>query len=112
MAIPNILGTALSGLQAAETRIGVSANNVANSTTPGFEAKTVTARAAENGGVIVDIRNSNAATLRGPDGEQASNVSLDEEVVNQVRAGYDFKANLKVIETQKELDKALFDIQA
>jgi flagellar basal-body rod protein FlgC len=114
----NVYSTALSGLRASEARIGVSANNVANSSTIGFEAKEVTARSADNGGVIVDVRSKNPATLAAPSpngsGEtvQVPNVSLDEEVVNQVSAGYDFKANLKVLQVQKELDKALLDISA
>lgn len=113
----NVFGIALSGLRAAETRIGTSANNVANVTTTGFEAKQVNARAADGGGVIVDIQNKNPAsfTAPSPDGEgtiELPNVSLDEEVANQITAGYDFKANLKVIQVQKELDDSLLDIQA
>lgn len=112
MAISNVVSTALSGLAAAEQRLGVSANNVANGTTPGFEAKEAKARPLDGGGVIVDIQNKNPATLTGPDGEAVPNVSLDEEVANQITAGYDFKANLKVLQVQKEMDQALLDIQA
>lgn len=113
----DVYGTALSGLQAAGTRLAVSANNVANSTSTGYEAEEAVSRAQENGGVIVDIRSKNPATLTAPspDGEgtvEVPNVSLDEEVISKVSAGYDFKANLKVVETQKKLDKALLDIQA
>ena len=113
----NVFSTALSGLRAAETRLGVSANNVANANTPGFEAKEVGARPINDGGVIVDIRTKNPATVAAPSpgGEgtvQVPNVSLDQEAVNQVSAGYDFKANLKVLQVQKELDNALLDIQA
>ncbi len=114
----NVYATALSGLRASETRLGVSANNVANSSTYDFKAQEVTAKASDTGGVIVDIRTKNPATLSAPspDGSgetvQVPNVSLDQEVVNQVSAGYDFKANLKVLQVQKELDKALLDISA
>lgn len=113
----DVYSTALSGLRAAETRLGVSANNVANISSEGFEAQSAVARPQDGGGVIVDIRAKDPATLTAPSpsGEgtvQVANVSLDEEAVNQVSAGYDFKANLKVIEVQKSLDEALLDIQA
>lgn len=113
----NVYGVALSGLNAASARIGVSANNVANSTTEDFQAKQATARPLDGGGVVVDVKTKNPATVPAPalGGEgtvQLPNVSLEQEVVNQVSASYDFKANLKVLEVQKELDKALLDIQA
>lgn len=97
----SVLDIALTGLQAASTRIGVSANNVANSTTPGFKADEVVQSSQENGGVIVDVRST------GVEG-----VSLDQEVANQLVASYDYKANLQVIKTQKELDQSLLDITA
>lgn len=111
------INTALSGLRAAEKRLEVSADNIANVNTEGAKAKEVGARTGDQGGVIVDIRVKDPATVTVPslDGQgttELPNTSLDQEVVNQVQAGVEVKANLRVITTQKNLDQALLDIQA
>lgn len=103
--------TALSGLNAATTRIANSANNIANANTPNFKATDAVQRSADNGGVIVDIRERQPATLDSAEGK-VPNVSLEQEVVNTVTAENDFKANLRVLQVQKELSKSLLDIQA
>jgi flagellar hook-associated protein FlgK len=99
--MPNVYDIALSGLQAAGTRLGVSAHNVANSTTPGFKPDEAVQKPQESGGVIVDVRSG-----------EFEGVSLDQEVANQLVAGYDYKANLQVLKTQNELDQSLLDITA
>lgn len=123
---------ALSGLNAASRRLGVSANNVANlsSTTrtaadgslvnDPFKPQRVAQTSLPSGGVRTDVvQVSNpTATVFDPSSPVASedgtleipNVSLEEEVVDQQLATYTFKANLKVLKVQKELDEALLDI--
>lgn len=113
----DVLGTALSGMRAAEKRLEVSADNVANSTTEGAKAKTTNARSAENGGVIVDVSFRDPATVTVPstDGRgtvELPNTSLDQEAVTQIQATTAFKANVNVIKAQKEMDQSLLDIQA
>lgn len=113
----DVLGTALSGMRAAEKRLEVSADNVANSTTEGAKAKTTNARALDNGGVIVDVSFRDPATVTAPaiDGSgtvELPNTSLDEEAVTQIQAVSAFKANVSVIKAQKEMDQSLLDIQA
>lgn len=95
-----ITSIALSGLRAASQELRTAGNNIANSTTPGYTAKEVTRTSLENGGVTTDVVDTNRE------------VSLEEEVVQADIATYGFKANLKILEKQRELDKALFDIQA
>lgn len=107
----DVFSTALSGLNAATTRIANSANNIANQNTPTYKATDAVQRSADNGGVIVDIRERQPSQIDSANGK-VPNVSLEEEVVNSITAESDFKANLSVIKTQKELDKALLDIQA
>lgn len=107
----DVFSTALSGANAATTRIANSANNITNIRTPGYKATDAVQRPLNDGGVIVDIRERNPATVQSADGE-VPNVSLEEEVVNTITAESDYKANLLMIKKQKEMDKALLDIQA
>ncbi len=114
----DVFGIALSGLKAAETRIATSAYNVANISTQDARAKEATGRTLGDGGVIVDVTDRNPATVQvpSPDGsgdvQNLPNVSLDQEVATQVNAKSEFQANLKVMQAQRKLDEALFDIQA
>ncbi len=124
-----VLSIALSGLQAATKRLGVSANNVANAltsrpTTVGaptpdgvFEAQQVTDQTVAGGGVRSLVRSRDPATITGPDPASATgssafpNVSLVEEAVNQKVALASYRANAAVIRTQQEIDDALLDIE-
>lgn len=129
-----VTSIALSGLNAAERRISTSANNVANVNTTttrqpdgtvvneAFEAQRVVQTPLQGGGVQARTVTADTPTLRIFDPEnpiaaedgtvEIPNVSLDEEVVQQNIATYDFKANVRVLKTQQELDKSLLDITA
>lgn len=106
----DVTSIALSGLKAADSRLAVSANNIANASTPGFKPADAVQESVDNGGVIVDIRQRIPAS-QDTEGE-LPNVSLEQEVVNTVTAANDFQANLRLLKVQKELDKSLLDIQA
>ena len=111
----DITNIAVSGMNAAEKRLANAANNIVNARTPDYQATDATARSLENGGVTVDIRERDPATVEvaTENGTQnLPNVSLEQEAVNSVTASYDFQANAKLLKVQKELDKALLDIQA
>lgn len=97
-ALPSI---AQSGLQAAQTRLGASAHNIANMQTDGFKRETVSARAAPQGGVVVSI--SQAA-------QAGSDVTQD--VVDQMSAKQSFMANLQVLKTADNLMGSLLDVKA
>ena len=121
-----VLSTALSGLQAATRRVGVSANNIANALTSrpasspegAFRAQRVVASAVPGGGVKTTVTDKDPATLRGPDPSVPGgvsvfpNVDFAEEAVNQIVAVASYKANAAVIRTQQEIDDALLDIKA
>lgn len=127
------IGTALSGLNAASTRLSASASNIANLQSTQTRRNGVTVnepytpvqvdqQSVAGGGTRAIVRPvpnptvpvydpSNAAA----DAEgivQFPNVNLEEEVVNQVVAKYDFKANLQVIKTEKETTDSLLNILA
>lgn len=124
-----VLSIALSGLQAATKRLGVSANNVANAltsrpTTAGnakpagvFKAQEAIDRTQSSGGVATAVREKSPATVVGSDPASPTglsafpNVDLVEEAVNQKLALASYKANAAVIRRQQEIDDALLDIK-
>lgn len=97
----SITSIAVSGMNAAKTRLAASADNVANANTPDFRAKQVNQASQAGGGVRVQVSQA-----------PSEGVSLEQEAVNQQIASYDFKANAKLLRVQQELDKSLLDIQA
>ena len=98
----NALSTiAGSGLAAAQLRLDVAANNVANAATPGYRRQALMQEAQAGGGVVSQV---------GQAGSDTEN--LAEDVVQQMVAAYSFKANLRVIETQDRLVGALLDVTA
>jgi flagellar basal-body rod protein FlgC len=122
----------LSGMNAAATRIANSANNVANiqststdknggTTKEAYRPTDIVSLSQEAGGVktIVKERNNPTISVAAPDSPNADNngtievpnVDLSRELVEQKMATYDYKANLKALEAQKEMDDVLLDIK-
>lgn len=127
------IGSALSGLAAAGKRLEVSAANVANqhSTRKKVDGQTVNEPytpqrvqqvSLQNGGVQAVVSDISPATTTvydpdhpdtGPDGVlKLPNVSVEEELVGQKIASYDYKANLKTIKVAEDMQKNLLDILA
>jgi len=120
------IDTALSGIFASSKLLEVSANNLANqfstqtlqngqiSNTPYIPQK-VDQISLSSGGVLAQVGNVNPATTTVPDPQgngtiQQPNVDTANELIQQHIASYDFKANLKTIQTQDNLLKSLLDI--
>lgn len=99
------LSIALSGLNAASTRLNVSAHNIANSQTNGFKRQQVEQAALAQGGVSVTVDSAEAAQTA-----PLANVATD--LVEQMMAAYEFKANLKVIQTEQDLLGQWLDARA
>ncbi|MFC7409254.1 flagellar basal body protein [Hydrogenophaga atypica] len=93
--------TALSGLNAAQTRLGAAANNIANMNTPGFRRDEVSAVPQIGGGVSVSVQKAET---------QGADVVRD--VVDQKMAVLEFKANLRVLKTEREMTGSLLDTLA
>lgn len=92
---------ALSGLQAAQTRMGSSAHNIANAVTPNFRRQVVAQQTTANGGVSATIE-------RAPvEGE-----ALAEDLVALKLAQHLFTANLKVLRTHDQMLGTLLDVEA
>ena len=130
-----VSSVAVSGLQAAQKRVNVSASNIANARSASerdstgnvvnkaYEARRVELTAQANGGVnanvvidenpTVTVQAVSGDVLAAEDGSiELPNVDYAEELVEQQIATYDFRANLRVLETQKEIQETLIDVLA
>lgn len=92
---------AQSGIQAAQTRLGASAHNIANQQTDGFKRESVSASPAQGGGVVVSF--SQAAQV---------GANLPQDVVDQMSAKHAFVANVQVLKTADRMMGSLLDIKA
>ena len=110
------LSSAISGMQAAYTKINASAHNTANISTDGFKKQRVLLSEARNGGVTTSIETVDdpGPSYLSQSGAvvEASNVDLLEEVVDQITAKHAFKANAAVYKTSYEMQDSILDILA
>jgi len=97
----------VSGMQAAITRLSVSAHDVANINTDGFGQYTANQTDISPSGTrISNIRREVNS------GEGASNTDLATEAIEQKESVASFKANSAVIRVQEKMMGALLDIFA
>ena len=96
-----ISSIALSGVQAASTRMDAAAHNIANTQTPGFKRQTVQQQSQESGGVLTTLGKAEEV---GPE--------LAADLVDQKVASYNYKANLRTIQTQDQMLGSLLDLKA
>jgi flagellar hook protein FlgE len=92
---------ALSGLNAAQQKLGASAHNIANAQTPGFRRQQVVQQAEAQGGVRTQLA---TAPVEGD--------ALADDLVAQMSAALEFKANLRVLKTHDRLLGTLLDEEA
>lgn len=107
----DIFGIAASGMQAAQYELSVSANNIANSDTPGYKSQQPDLVDLSGGGVGVAGTSTDATP--GPilpDGSQGSNVDLAREVVNSIQARNLYTANADVFKTADQMYGTLLNI--
>jgi len=97
----NAIDTAFSGLQAAQTRMDVAANNIANAQTSGYQREQVVAQPSTQGGV-----NTQVEKVPQPGAD------LVADVVDQQSATYSWKANLQTIKTANAMVGDLLSIKA
>ena len=94
------LGIALSGIQGAQTRVAVSANNVANLLTEDFRPQRVVQTARAGGGTDARVETS----------ERPGRVRLAREAVEQIQASAQYSASARVFEVGAELRGQLVDL--
>ena len=92
---------AISGLQAAQTRLQVSAHNVANSQTEGYQSLQVEQSTQSGGGTATQVTRSSQPSA-----------GLEGDVVAQLQAKNAFLANLSVFKTQDAVLGTLLNTQA
>jgi flagellar basal body rod protein FlgC len=110
----NISGIAQSGLSAAATQLGVSAQNVANALTDGFVPSRVDLTEAAGGGVTATV-----SRPADPAGEAradrallaASGTDLVSEMVAQRQAAAAYRANLATLRTAVELQDEVLKLK-
>jgi len=94
----DVSSIARSGMQAASTRLDVTANNIANVNTEGFKASRVTMSEQRNGGVDAKVAKT------------ADTVDISREAVELLSTVSGFKANLRVAKVEKEMGESLLNI--
>jgi flagellar hook protein FlgE len=93
-------------MRAAQLRLDMSAHNVANAQTPGFQRQQASQPVA--GGVSTQVGQAPALLAQGAGGLNR----LAEDWVEQRMALYSFAANLRTVQTQDAMLGALLDTQA
>jgi hypothetical protein len=100
-AMSPIASIAVSGLNAASSRLETAAHNIANAQTPGFRRQLVQQTAQAEGGVTVSIGRA-----------AATGDALIEDVVAQMSAAHAFEANVMTFKAQDLLLGSLLDATA
>ncbi len=96
-----ISSIAVSGVQAAATRMDASAHNIANAQTPGFQRQQVQLRSQETAGVVATVGKA-----------QEVGADLAADLVDQKAASYQYRANLRTIQTDAQMLGSLLDVKA
>lgn len=109
--------TSLSGLNAFQKQIGVSADNLANVNTDGFKKSRAVLESAELQGVVAKPQKLELpgplALEQTPEGEQLaekSNVDVSEEMPNVLVGQRAYEANLKMLKVANEMMGSLLDL--
>jgi flagellar hook protein FlgE len=96
-----ITSIALSGMNAATTRLGVSAHNIANIETAAFRRQQVVQETQAGGGVATSVTRADAISS-----------DLAADAVQQMTALYTFKANLRTVQVEHDMLGSLLDLKA
>lgn len=96
-----ISSIALSGMQAAQTRLDASASNVANAQTEGYRRREVQQTAQPEGGTQTSVRRASQ-----------EGAALETDLVEQLQAKSSFMASLAVFKTSDRMAGALLNEKA
>ncbi|MBW8789221.1 MULTISPECIES: flagellar basal body rod protein FlgC [Rhizobium] len=99
MSMLGITSTALSGMRAQTTRVGAIANNIANSSTPGYARLNTSLTSVVQAGVQAVINPT------------ASNVDPATELTDLIEAEQSYRANAVVFETGADMWEMLMSIK-
>ncbi|SDU19779.1 flagellar basal-body rod protein FlgC [Verrucomicrobium sp. GAS474] len=100
------INTSLTGLQANQTRADIAANNIANISTPGFEASRTVDTEATPAGTGVTVSISRAGSPLNPEAaSEFSNVDAATELVGTLVAQRGFEANVKALQVSDRMQQ-------
>ena len=105
----NTLAIALSGMQAAQTQLNVTAQNIANLQTPGYQEERTDFVELSGGGVSTSVERIPTSSS-GATGPEGSNVDLAQQMVNLSLARQAFRANAEVARVANSLTGTLLDM--
>jgi flagellar hook-associated protein FlgK len=97
----SLFSSSLSGMNAAQSRLQVSAHNIANLSTNGFTRQDIVQSDANGAGTLATIVNV-----------QASGNNLEMDMVQQLQAKNAFLSNLSVFRTSEAMLGNLLDVLA
>ena len=104
------VNSTISALQANKTRLGVTADNIANVNTDEFKKSRAILKEGSNGDVQVNIERVNTPGHRYQELEgnqliekEGSNVNLEEEIPEMMVTQRTYEANLKVLQTHDKM---------
>jgi flagellar basal-body rod protein FlgC len=110
------LNSTVSALKAFATKLGVTADNIANVNTEGFKKNRATLQEGQNGAVRVEISRDNSPGFRYDVVEndevvekETSNVDLAEEIPDLMMTKRAYQANIKTLQSQDEMLGSLLD---
>jgi flagellar hook protein FlgE len=103
---------ALSAIAALDRKLDVTANNIANASTDEFKKSRVLFQTKDVPGVTVTISEVDTPGTMQPNGLESSNVDIAEEFASLIVTQHSQTANVKVIETDEEMQESLLDILA
>jgi flagellar hook protein FlgE len=105
------LGSGLSGMQAFQTALNSSANNVANMDTNGFQPQTVDFQSGTNGGVNVAL-SAPSAPQSAVAANAPSGTDYATEAVNSMQYKFGFDMSAQVVKTADQTLGTLINITA
>lgn len=106
------LGSGLSGLQSYQQALTVSANNVANSLTPGFQPQRASFKETAPSGSSVSVESQTTPRASVASKDAPSQTDLASETVNQLTYSRGFEASANVVKTADSLIGTLLDAKA
>jgi len=101
----DVTAASLSGLQVSAQRVAVSANNIANSQTPGYQTQRLDQEDQVQGGVRPTALQSSQSI------QATNNVDLAAEAVDLKTSSLTYEANLKVFQVQNQMLGAVMDMK-
>jgi flagellar basal-body rod protein FlgC len=104
------MGAALSGLKAFARKTAVTAHNVANWNTEGFEKRRALLEEASPSGVRAKIDRVDATAAGSGETRRTSDVDLEGEMGSLITARHGYGANLKTLQTWEEMTEAAIDL--